>query len=69
MQDKAVADLSNTYVPQFSDSISGATGHPNDAVTTLTKEHVLQTKQIVDDQAKHQRYPRPDQLAPERCHR
>jgi hypothetical protein len=52
MQDKAVADLSNTYVPQFSDFISGATGLPKDAVTTLTKEHVLQTKQIVDDQAK-----------------
>jgi hypothetical protein len=52
MQDKAVADLSNTYVPQFSDFISGATGLPKDAVTTLTKEHVLQTKRIVDDQAK-----------------
>ena len=50
MQDKAVADLTNTYVPQFSDFISGATGLPKDAVTGLTKEHVLTTKAVVDAQ-------------------
>ena len=50
MQDKAVADLTNTYVPQFSDFISGATGLPRDAVVQLTTEHVLTTKAIVDAQ-------------------
>ena len=52
MQNKAVDDLTNIYIPQFSDFISGATGLPKDAVAGLTKDHVLQTKQIVDDQAK-----------------
>ena len=50
--DKAVSDLTTVYVPQFSDFISGATGLPKDAVTKLTTEHVLQTKAIVDAQAK-----------------
>jgi len=52
MQDKAVNDLTTIYVPQFADFISGATGLPKDAVTSLTTDHVLQTKQVVDDQAK-----------------
>ena len=52
MQDKAVNDLTTIYVPQFADLISGATGLPKDAVTSLTTEHVLQTKAIVDAQAK-----------------
>ena len=52
MQDKAVTDLTTVYVPQFSDFISGATGLPKDAVTELTTQHVLQTKAIVDAQAK-----------------
>ena len=52
MQDKAVNDLTTIYVPQFADFISGATGLPKDAVTSLTTDHVLQTKAIVDDQAK-----------------
>ena len=52
MQDKAVQDLTTIYVPQFADLISGATGLPKDAVTSLTTEHVLQTKAIVDAQAK-----------------
>jgi hypothetical protein len=51
MQDKAVKDLTTIYVPQFADFISGATGLPKDAVTSLTTEHVLQTKAIVDAQA------------------
>ncbi|HEV7810526.1 MAG TPA: hypothetical protein VGO64_08000 [Candidatus Limnocylindrales bacterium] len=52
MQDKAVKDLTTIYVPQFADFISGATGLPKDAVTELTTQHVLQTKAIVDAQAK-----------------
>jgi hypothetical protein len=52
MQDQAVKDLTTVYVPQFADFISGATGLPKDAVTALTTEHVVQTKAIVDAQAK-----------------
>ncbi len=52
MQDKAVQDLTTIYVPQFTDFISTATGLPKDAVTKLTMEHVVQTKAIVDAQAK-----------------
>ena len=50
--DKSVSDLTTIYVPQFTDFIVGATGLPKDAVTQLTTEHVLQTKAIVDAQAK-----------------
>ncbi len=52
MQDKAVKDLTTIYVPQFADFISGATGLDKAAVTDLTTQHVLQTKAIVDAQAK-----------------
>jgi hypothetical protein len=52
MQDKAVSDLTTVYVPQFADFISSATGLPKDALTALTTEHVVQTKAIVDAQAK-----------------
>jgi hypothetical protein len=52
MQDKAVQDLTTIYVPQFADFIAGATGLPKDAVVSLTTDHVLQTKKVVDDQAK-----------------
>jgi hypothetical protein len=48
---KAIQDLTGTYVPQFSDLISGATGLPKDTVTQLTTQHVLQTKAVVDAQA------------------
>jgi hypothetical protein len=51
-QDKAVNDLVNTYIPQFSALISSATGLPEAAVTDLTKTHVLTTKDIVDAQGK-----------------
>ena len=51
-QDKAVKDLTTDYVPNFSKFIADATGLPLDAVTSLITDHVLQTKQIVDDQAK-----------------
>ncbi len=50
--DKAVEDLTTVYVPQFSEFIAGATGLPIDAVTGLTTDHVVQTKAIVDAQAK-----------------
>ena len=50
-QQKAVDNLTTVYIPQFSDLISGATGLDKTAVSDLTKDHVLQTKQIVDDQA------------------
>jgi hypothetical protein len=52
MQDKAVNDLTTEYVPQFSDLIATATGLPKEAVTDLVTQHVLQTKAIVDAQAK-----------------
>ena len=52
MQDKAVQDRTTQYVPQFTDFLTGATGLPKDAVTTLVTEHVTQTKAIVDAQAK-----------------
>jgi hypothetical protein len=48
---RAVSDLTTTYVPQFSDLISAATGLPRDTVTQLTTQHVLQTKAVVDAQA------------------
>lgn len=48
--DKAVSDLVNTYIPQFSEFIAGATGLPKDAVAELTKTHVLTTKGVVDAQ-------------------
>ena len=50
-QQKAVDSLTTTYVPQFSDFISGATGLDRATVAGLTKDHVVETKQIVDDQA------------------
>jgi len=52
MQDKAVKNLTTVYVPQFSDLLAGATGLPKDAVTQLVTDHVLQTKAVVDAQAK-----------------
>ena len=51
MQDKAVEDLTTIYVPEFSKFIADATGLPEDAVASLTTDHVLQTKAIVDAQA------------------
>jgi hypothetical protein len=49
--DKAVGDLTGTYVPQFSQFLAGATGLPEAAVTDLVTQHVVQTKAIVDAQA------------------
>jgi hypothetical protein len=51
VQDKAVEDLTTIYVPEFSALLAGATGLPEDAVTALVTDHVLQTKAIVDAQA------------------
>jgi len=50
--DKAVQDLTTVYVPDFAKFIADATGLPMDAVVKLTTDHVLQTKAIVDAQAK-----------------
>jgi hypothetical protein len=46
--DRAVSDLVNTYIPQFSDLIAGATGLPKGTVADLTRTHVLTTKDVVD---------------------
>jgi len=50
--DKAVKDLTTVYVPDFAKFIADATGLPMAAVVSLTTDHVLQTKAIVDAQAK-----------------
>jgi hypothetical protein len=49
--DGAVEDLTTVYVPEFSAFLAGATGLPEDAVTELVTDHVLQTKAVVDAQA------------------
>jgi hypothetical protein len=50
-QQRAVTELTGTYVPQFTDFIVGATGLPKDTVTSLITDHVTGTKAVVDDQA------------------
>ncbi len=50
MQDQAVTDLTETYVPEFSAFLAGATGLPEDALAGLITEHVLTTKAVVDAQ-------------------
>ena len=50
MQDQAVTDLTETYVPEFSAFLAGPTGLPEDALAELITEHVLTTKAIVDAQ-------------------
>ncbi|MGH2417764.1 MAG: copper amine oxidase N-terminal domain-containing protein, partial [Candidatus Limnocylindria bacterium] len=50
LQDQAVTDLTETYVPEFSAFLAGATGLPEDALAELITEHVLTTKAIVDAQ-------------------
>jgi hypothetical protein len=47
----AVDNLTNVYVPQFSEFLASATGLPVDSVTELVKEHVGTTAAIVDAQA------------------
>jgi hypothetical protein len=51
LADAAVEDLTTVYVPEFSAFLAGATGLPEDAVTQLVTDHVLQTKAVVDAQA------------------
>jgi hypothetical protein len=48
--DKAVQDLTTVYVPQFAAFLAGATGLPEDTLTSLITDHVLTTKAIVDAQ-------------------
>ncbi len=50
-QDKAVSDLTTVYVPQFAAFLAGATGLPEDTLTSLITDHVLTTKAVVDAQA------------------
>jgi hypothetical protein len=50
--DKAVQDLTTVYVPAFAQFLAGATDLPVDALTSLTTEHVLTTKAVVDAQGK-----------------
>ena len=50
VQDQAVSDLTEVYVPEFSAFLAGATGLPEDALAELITEHVLTTKAIVDAQ-------------------
>ena len=50
MQEQAVSDLTETYVPEFSAFLAGPTGLPEDALAELITEHVLTTKAIVDAQ-------------------
>jgi uncharacterized membrane protein YqgA involved in biofilm formation len=50
MKQKGVDELTTQYIPQFSMFLAGATGLPQDAIAGLTKDHVLTTKQVVDDQ-------------------
>jgi hypothetical protein len=50
-QTEAVNNLTNQYVPQFTNLVVSATGLPEATVKTLVTEHVTQTKAIVDDQA------------------
>ncbi len=48
--DGAVNDLTTIYVPEFSAFLAGATGLPEDAITPLVTDHVLQTTAVVDAQ-------------------
>ena len=50
VQDQAVTDLTETYVPEFSEFLAGATGLDQAALADLITEHVLTTKAIVDAQ-------------------
>jgi hypothetical protein len=51
MQDQAVEDLTTIYVPEFAAFLAGATGLPEDVLTSLVTDHVVHTKAIVDAQA------------------
>jgi hypothetical protein len=46
----AVANLKTKYIAPFSQFLSGATGLPVDAVTSLVTDHVMQTAAVVDAQ-------------------
>jgi len=51
MQDQAVTDLTETYVPEFAAFLAGATGLPEETLSELITEHVLTTKAIIDAQS------------------
>lgn len=50
-QDQALADLTGSFVPDFSTFIADATGLPLDAVTTLVAGHIEDTRVVIDAQA------------------
>ncbi len=50
-QDKAVTDLTTSYVPQFAAFLAGATSLSEDGLAALITDHVLTTKAVVDAQA------------------
>jgi len=47
---KAVSDLTTIYVPQFAAFLAGATGLPQDTLTSLIADHVTTTAAVVDAQ-------------------
>lgn len=51
VQDQAVRDLTEVYVPEFSAFLAGATGLDEQTLADLITDHVLTTKAIVDAQA------------------
>jgi len=48
--EKAVTDLTETYVPDFAEFLNGATDVAEKTLSDLIGEHVLQTKAVVDAQ-------------------
>lgn len=50
-RDTAVSNLTTVYVPQFAKFLADATGLPQATLATLTTDHVLTTKAVVDAQA------------------
>jgi plastocyanin len=50
-QDQVLADLTTSFVPDFSTFIADATGLPLEAVTTLVAGHIDDTRVVIDAQA------------------
>ena len=50
-QDQTLAELTDSFVPDFSTFIADATGLPLDAVTTLIAGHIEDTRVVIDAQA------------------
>jgi uncharacterized cupredoxin-like copper-binding protein len=50
-QDKAMEALTTDVVPRLSSFLAGATGLPEDVLTQLVADHILNTKAVIDAQA------------------